>query len=70
MKIWVRISRLRTSKQETSRLLTSIRRKERQGLKMLIENTYSLEKLYEMNDQGITFVVEDGEITGVAYGNG
>lgn len=36
---------------------------------MIIENSYSLEKLYEMNEQGFTFVIEDGEITGVHYGN-
>lgn len=34
----------------------------------LIENTYTLEELYKINEeQGITFVIEDGEITGVRY---
>lgn len=37
---------------------------------MMEENTYSLEKLYEMFERGYTFVVEDGKITGVAYGDG
>lgn len=37
---------------------------------MLIENTYTLEELYKVNEEkGTTFVVEDGEITGVNYGN-
>lgn len=34
----------------------------------LIFNTYSLEELYKMHDEtGATFVIEDGEITGVTY---
>lgn len=36
----------------------------------LIENTYTLEELYKANEKkGTTFVIEDGEITGVAYGS-
>lgn len=35
---------------------------------MLIENTYTLEELYKVNEEkGTTFVIEDGEITGVQY---
>lgn len=37
---------------------------------MIIENGYSLDALYAMNEQdGATFTIEDGEITGVSYGN-
>lgn len=37
---------------------------------MIIENTYTLEELYKVNEEkGTTFVIEDGEITGVLYGN-
>lgn len=36
----------------------------------LIENTYTLEELYKVNEKkGTTFVIEDGEITGVNYGS-
>ena len=37
---------------------------------MIIENTYTLEELYKVNkEKGTTFVIEDGEITEVCYGN-
>lgn len=37
---------------------------------MIIENTYTLEELYKVYEsKGTTFVIEDGEITGVRYGN-
>ena len=36
----------------------------------LIENTYTLEELYKAYEKkGTTFVIEDGEITGVNYGD-
>lgn len=35
---------------------------------MIIENSYTLEELYKMyEEKGTTFVIEDGEITGVQY---
>lgn len=36
---------------------------------MIIENSYTLEELYKMNEEKkATFIIEDGEITGVIYG--
>lgn len=33
------------------------------------ENTYTLEELYKVNEEkGTTFIIEDGEIKGVNYG--
>lgn len=34
----------------------------------MIENEYSLEKLYEMGNEGAEFTIADGEIVGVVYG--
>ena len=35
---------------------------------MIKENSYTLEELYRMyEEKGTTFVIEDGEITGVLY---